>query len=241
MGGGHFPLTRKLRQLTYCDRRYRRRRGSRAVSPYNQYAFTGACPLRLGPDRLATAPWRNFRAKFLPLRPCSAGTGSRTLKPMSTDEQSDLKNQTILVMQPNSDRVMLVVAVVLQPDNVDLEELLAALVPEMAKGEVKGGMLVVGDSTLVVRNTGEEVMVDEVDTSELLALADLEEPWNRENLVKQLEWWIGIMSRNWRDRALGRLKELLVPYLVAGLQGEVVVVDDIWGTKANRVGVPVTE
>ena len=54
-------------QLTYCGGRYRRRSGSRAVSPYNQYAFTGACPLRLGPDRLATAPWRNFRVKLSPM------------------------------------------------------------------------------------------------------------------------------------------------------------------------------
>ncbi len=61
-------LARKLRQLTYCGGRYRRCSGSRAGSSYNQYAFTGACPLRLGPDRLATAPWRNFRAKGLALK-----------------------------------------------------------------------------------------------------------------------------------------------------------------------------
>jgi hypothetical protein len=160
---------------------------------------------------------------------------------MSTDENSELKSQSILVKQPNTDNVMLVVGIVLEPGHVDLEEMLAGMVPEMVQGEVKGGMLVVGDSTLVIRNTGEEVMVDEVDTTELLSLADLEEPWTRENLVKQMEWWIGIMSTNWRDRAVGRLKELLVPYLVAGLQGDVIISDEIWGNKANRVGAPVVE
>ena len=160
---------------------------------------------------------------------------------MSTAEKSEQKNKSILIKQPNSDNVMLVIGMVLEAGEVDLESLLAALVPEMAQGEVKGGMLVVGDSTLIIRNTGEEVMVDEVDTSQLLALADLEEPWTRDNLVKQFEWWIGIMSRNWRDRAVGQIKELLVPYLVAGLQGEVEVVDDIWGTESKRVGLPVTE
>jgi len=160
---------------------------------------------------------------------------------MSTEEKSELKNKSILVKQPNSDNVMLVIGIVLEAGEVDLEALLAAMVPEMAQGEVKGGMLVVGDSTLIIRNTGEEVMVDEVDTTELLALADQVEPWNRENLVKQFEWWIGIMSRNWRDRAVGRVKELLVPYLVAGLQGEVVVADDIWGTESKRVGLEISE
>ena len=50
----HRCLARILRQLTYCDGRYRRCRGSRAGSAYNQYAFSGACPLPLGHDRLAT-------------------------------------------------------------------------------------------------------------------------------------------------------------------------------------------
>ena len=160
---------------------------------------------------------------------------------MSTDGKSEMKSHSILVKQPNTDNVMLVVGIVLDPGHVDLEELLAGMVPEMVQGEVKGGMLVVGDSTLLIRNTGEEVMVDEVDTSELLSLADLEEPWTRENLVKQLEWWIGIMSTNWRDRVVGRLEELLVPYLVAGLKGDVIVTDEIWGNKANRVGAPVVD
>ena len=51
-----FPplFARVLRQLTYCDGRYRRCSGSLAGSAYNQYAFSGACPLPLGHDRLAT-------------------------------------------------------------------------------------------------------------------------------------------------------------------------------------------
>ncbi len=160
---------------------------------------------------------------------------------MSDTEKKELTNKTIVVRQPNSDRIMLVVCVVLESVDVDLEGLLAAMVPEMAQGEVRGGLMVVGDSTLVVRINGEDVKVDEVDTTELLALADLEEPWTHENLVRQLEWWIGIMKNNWRDRVVGRLEELLVPNLVAGLMGEVSVNDGIWGLKANRVGIPVKD
>ena len=53
---GSFGLTRKLRQLTCCGSRYRRRSGSRAVSAYNQYAIAGACPLPLGPGPLRRPP-----------------------------------------------------------------------------------------------------------------------------------------------------------------------------------------
>lgn len=152
-----------------------------------------------------------------------------------------LANKSILVRSPNSDQVLLVVAMVLDPRTVDIEKILAALVPEMAKGSVKGGLLVIGDSTLVIRNTGEEVLVDEVDTSELLGLADIDAPWTSETLVKQMEFWLGIMSRNWRDRLVGELRELLVPYLVAGLQGEMETVDGIWGVQANRLASLVAE
>ncbi len=160
---------------------------------------------------------------------------------MSETAQRKRQNKSILVVQPGSGRVMLVVGMVLENEDVDLESFLAGLVAEMVRGEVSSGLLVVGDSTLVIRISEEEVKVDEADTTELLGLADLDEPWTRENLLKQLEWWIGIMSHNWRDRAVGRLKELLVPGLVANLQGDVQLTDGIWGFGADRAESPASD
>jgi len=150
-----------------------------------------------------------------------------------------LKNKSIIISQPNSDHVMLVVAMVREAAELDVERLLAALAPEMAQGHVRGGLLVIGDSTLALRFTGEEVLVDEVDTSELLALAGIEISWTHENLPELMQQWISIMAESWRDRLVGRLRDILVPYLVAGLNGEQELADGIWGTEMHRVGVPV--
>ncbi len=146
-----------------------------------------------------------------------------------------MKNASLLVSRPNSDRVMLVVAMVREESSLDVEGMLAALVPEMAKGEVRGGLLVVGDSALVLRYTGQEVLVDEVDTAELLALAGIEEAWTQENLPRLMSRWIAEMAETWRDRLEGTLHDLLVPHLVAGLRGDLQLVEGIWGTRANRV------
>lgn len=150
---------------------------------------------------------------------------------------SDTKkqNKTILIYQPNSDNVMLVISVILDPTFVDLEQLLAAMVPEMAQGQVSGGLLLIGDTALVLRNTGEQVMVDEVSLGELLALAGLDTSWTQETIVSQLQRWVEVMAMTWRDRLVGPLRKLLVPHLVAGLNGEVRVVDGVWGLKAARV------
>ena len=144
-------------------------------------------------------------------------------------------NRTILLSRPNSDQVMLVVAVILDPATLDVEKLLAGMVPEMAKVGVRGGMLVLGDTTLVLRNLGQEIAVDEVDTGELLSLADLTTGWTRETLVQFLQRWIQVMSVQWRDRLVGRLREVLVPHLVAGLGGDLEVVEGVWGQSAHRV------
>jgi hypothetical protein len=147
----------------------------------------------------------------------------------------EIQNKTLLVHRPNSDQVMLVVAVINDPESLDVEKLLAGMVPEMARGGVRGGLLVLGDSCLVLRNMGQEIAVDEVDTSELLALADLDTGWSRETLVEVLQDWIGVMAGSWRDRLVGRLREVLVPHLVAGLGGDVELVDGVWGQSAHRV------
>lgn len=144
-------------------------------------------------------------------------------------------NKSILITMPGSDQVMVVIAMVLAPDDLDVEKMLAALVPEMAKGRVRGGMLVLGDSTLLLRLEGEEMLVDEVDTTELLTLADIDQRPGRKNLPSLMLRWVAVISEKWRDRIVGRLRPMLVPHLVAGLRGDVQVVDGIWGTEAHRL------
>lgn len=155
----------------------------------------------------------------------------------SEGKKAKAKNRTILVKLPNTDNVVLVVALVLDPRDLDVEKMLAGLVPEMAQGRVRGGLLVVGDSTLVLRLTDDEMLVDEVHTEELLALGDQElgARVGRDKLVGAFLRWITHLEGNWRDRVVGRLRELLVPHVVAGLRGEVEVVDGIWGEEAHRV------
>ena len=145
------------------------------------------------------------------------------------------KNKTILINRPNSDQVMLVISIILDPVDLDLEGLLAAMVPEMAKGAVRGGILLVGDSALLLRNTGEEMLVDEVDTHELFSLAGIEGPWDDETIVGLVMSWVSVMAESWRDRLVGRVRELMVPHLVAGLGGDMEVSDGAWGLEAHRV------
>jgi hypothetical protein len=145
------------------------------------------------------------------------------------------ENKTLVITRPGSDEIILVVGLVLDARGLDIEELLSALVPEMARGGVKGGMLVVGDSTLVLRLQGAEVSVDEVDTASLLALADIEEHFDREHALEMMMKWITVLRHNWRDRVVGWLRDLLVPHIVAGLAGDLEVADGIWGTQAHRV------
>lgn len=148
----------------------------------------------------------------------------------------ETNNKTILVTKPGSDQIALVVAIVLDPDAVDVERLLSGLVPELAKGSVPAGLLVVGDSTLVIRVQRGEILVDEVDTTALLSLASIDEPWKRSSLLPMIQLWIAELSKDWRDRILDpRLRELLVPHVVAGLAGPSEVVDGIWGTASHRV------
>ena len=144
-------------------------------------------------------------------------------------------NKTVVVTRPDSDEVVLVVALVLEARGLDIEQLLSALVPEMARGGVKGGMLVVGDSTLLLRLEGAEVTVDEVDTGSLLALADIDQNFDREHALEMMMRWITVLRDSWRDRVVGPLRDLLVPHIVAGLGGDMEVADGIWGTQAHRV------
>ena len=144
-------------------------------------------------------------------------------------------NQTIVMTRPSSDEVMLVIAVVLDPETLDLQQLLTALVPEMARGGVRGGLLVVGDSTLVLRLEGQEVAVEEVHTESLLALADIDEPWSRDHIVELMQRWVMVLREGWRDRLVGHLRELLVPHVVAGLAGDMEVAPGIWGLEAHRL------
>lgn len=144
-------------------------------------------------------------------------------------------NKTVVVTRPDSDEVILVVALVLEARGLDIEQLLSALVPEMARGGVKGGMLVVGDSTLLLRLNGAEVTVDEVDTTSLLALADIDESFDREHALEMMMRWITVLRHSWRDRVVGPVRDLLVPHIVAGLDGDMEVADGIWGTQAHRI------
>jgi len=146
-----------------------------------------------------------------------------------------LTNKTLILNRPSTDEVMLVIAIVLDPETLDIERLLSALVPEMARGGVRGGLLLVGDSTLVIRLQDGHVMVDEVDTTRLLALADIEEDWDQDHIVEMMQQWIGVMRDSWRDRLQGQLRELLVPNVVAGLAGDVEIGDGIWGAQAHRL------
>jgi len=148
------------------------------------------------------------------------------------------KNKTVLVKSPGTEEVALVVAIVLDAADLDLERHLSGIVPEMARGGVRGGLLVVGDSTLVLRNTATEVLVDEVETTHLLGLAGLDGTWDPATIVATIERWIAIMAHGWRDRLDASMKEILVPHVVSGLGGEVMVVDGIWGTAARRVATP---
>jgi hypothetical protein len=145
------------------------------------------------------------------------------------------KNKTVLVKSPGTEEVALVIAIVLDAGDLDLERHLSGIIPEMARGGVRGGLLVVGDSTLVLRNTAREVLVDEVETERLLGLAGLDGTWDPATIVATVESWIATMARGWRDRLDPPMKKLLVPHVVSGLGGEVVVVDGIWGTEARRV------
>jgi hypothetical protein len=150
--------------------------------------------------------------------------------------ESESENKSLLVQQPGGDKVMLVIAVVLNPETLDVERLLSGLVPEMARGGVRGGLLVIGDSTLVLRGRDAEIAVDEVDTAELLALAGIEERWRRESIVELMQRWVAGLAANWRDRIVDeQMRALLVPYVVAGLAGDVEVVDGIWGSEAHRL------
>ncbi len=144
-------------------------------------------------------------------------------------------NKTLLVTSPGTDQVMLVIAVILDQASLDLEHLLSGIVPEMVKGSVPGGLLVVGDTTLVIRAADQEVQVDEIATASLLALADIDEEWGRDTIVPMMQRWIAVLSKNWRDHVIGDIKELLVPHLVAGLAGEVMVCDGVWGMDSHRV------
>jgi hypothetical protein len=151
----------------------------------------------------------------------------------------DIKNRSILVTRPGSDQVVLVVAIVLDPDAVDVERLLSGLVPELAKGGVPAGLLVVGDSTLVIRTQRGEIVVDEVDTTALLSLASIDEPWSRTSLLSMMQLWVTELATSWRDRILDqRLREVLVPHVVAGLGGNAEVVEGIWGIDSHRVASP---
>ena len=152
---------------------------------------------------------------------------------------SDTTNKSILVSQPGSDQVMLVVAVALNAETLDVERLLSALVPELARGGVRGGLLVLGDSTLALRAQGGEITVDELDTSALLSLAGFEHGFSRETIVETMLRWIETLATNWRDRIVDeRLREVLVPHIVAGLAGDALVVDGIWGEEAHRLVEP---
>ena len=144
-------------------------------------------------------------------------------------------NKTLLVTRPNTDDIMLVIGMVLDPASLDLERLLSALVPEMARGGVPGGLLVVGDSTLVLRLENREISVEEVDTSSLLALADIEEPWSKDRIVELMRQWVVVLRDGWRDRLVGHVRDLLVPHVVAGLAGDMEESDGIWGTEAHRI------
>jgi len=145
------------------------------------------------------------------------------------------ENKTLLVTSPGTDQAMLVIAVILDPASLDLEYLLSGMVPEMVKGSVPGGLLVVGDTTLVIRTVEREVQVDEISTPSLLALANIEEEWSRESIVPMMERWISVLRQNWRDYVIGELKELLVPHIVAGLAGEVTLCDGVWGMDSHRL------
>lgn len=148
-------------------------------------------------------------------------------------ESSD--NKTLLVTRPNTDDVMLVIGIVLDPASLDLEQMLSGLVPEMARGGVPGGLLVVGDSTLVLRVHDQEVSVEEVDTSSLLGLADIEEGWSKDGIIGLMRRWIEVLREDWRDRLVGHVRDLLVPNIVAGLAGDIQECDGIWGAEARRV------
>ena len=149
---------------------------------------------------------------------------------------SEQTNQSILVRQPGSEKVMLVVGIVLNPDTLNVERLLSGLVPEMARGGVRGGLLVLGDSTLALRADGGEIAVDEIDTGALLSLAGIEQGFVRSTIVEELLSWIGALAKNWRDRIVDpRLREILVPHIVAGLAGDPQVVEGIWGSEAHRL------
>lgn len=143
-------------------------------------------------------------------------------------------NKSLLIKRPGTDEVILVVAVVLDPETLDIERLLSALVPEMVRGEVRGGLLVIADSTLVLRFVDREMQIDEVDTSSLLALAGIDESWSPETLPLLFEQWIDVLRQEWRSRMTEPLRQFLVPHLVAGLAGELEIVEGIWGLHARR-------
>jgi hypothetical protein len=151
---------------------------------------------------------------------------------------SDPKAQSLLVGVPGVETT-LVIALCPESQGEEIDELLSALVPELARGGVRGGLLVVGETTLVLRNTHQEILVDEIETAELLRLADLDAPAELEARVEAFERWIGVLAGEWRERlAESPLRELLVPHLVAGLAGEITRCDGVWGSQAHRVASP---
>lgn len=147
-------------------------------------------------------------------------------------------NKTIVLTRPGTDEVTLVVAIIRDPHELDVERLLSGMVPEMARGGVRGGLLVIGDHTLVLRNQGHEIHVDEVDTTHLLTLADIDEHWTQETILQMMQQWIERLRHNWRDRIVGKLREYLVPHIVAGLAGDLEICDGVWGQEAHRVVEP---
>lgn len=150
-------------------------------------------------------------------------------------ERKPTDNRTILVTRPGSDSVMLVVAMMLDPDALDVRRALDAIVPEMGKGKVRAGLVVVGDSTLVIRLAGDHYEVNEVDTASLLALADVDDPFTKSTIVSSMQRWIEVMSTGWRDRMVGPLRDLLVPHVAAGLAGDVTIHEGVWGLEAHRI------
>jgi hypothetical protein len=138
-------------------------------------------------------------------------------------------NKSILVMRPDSDQVMLFVTVILDAENLDLQRMLTRIVMEMARTQVQAGLLLVGDSTLVLRHTGEEILVDEVNTADLMSLAGLKSTWDADRIVLQVEQWIAIMARKWQNDLLGPLRKILVPEVMSGIMGTIKAQDGIWG------------
>jgi hypothetical protein len=138
------------------------------------------------------------------------------------------KDRTLLVHGQGAS-VQFVVVLILDPASLDLSGILSELVPGLARQRARGGLVVVGDSTLILRNTGDEVLVEEVATRELLGVAGIQHGFDPLKIEADMVRWIRTLSRGWPERAIGRLRELLVPNLVSALAGEVASCDGVWG------------